>query len=120
MYAVIKTGGKQYRVQEGDIIDVEKISADTDKVVFSEILLVGDGDDTVIGTPFVSNASVEAKVIENGKLEKVIVYKYKAKKDYRRKQGHRQPFTRLEITSVSVKKSSARKPKKETAAEEAE
>ena len=116
MYAVIKTGGKQYRVQEGDIIDVEKISSDSESIVISEVLMVGDENETKIGTPYVSGATVEAEIIENGKFEKVIIYKYKSKKDYRRKQGHRQPFTRLEIKSVSD--GSPKKTKKEVAVEE--
>lgn len=106
MYAVIKTGGKQYRVQKGDIINVEKITLDRENqktIKFDEVLLLGDEKTTNIGTPTVKNAQVEAKILEAGKLDKVIIYKYKSKKDYRKKQGHRQPYMRLEITKVGMK-----------------
>ena len=93
MYAIIKTGGKQYRVQQGDEFRVEKLEANVgDKVIFDEVVAVG-GDKLVVGTPFVEGYSVEAEVLEQGKADKVIIYKYKAKKDYRRKNGHRQPYT---------------------------
>lgn len=114
MYAIIKTGGKQYRVQKGDIIDVEKITlarANQRTVKFNEVLLLNDDKQTHVGMPTVKDAQVEGKIIENGKSEKIIVFKYKAKKDYRRKQGHRQPYTRLEITKVALKPQT----KKETA-----
>ncbi len=105
MYAVIKTGGKQYRVSEGDVINVEKITRaeGKDKINIKEVLMVVDGDNVTLGTPYVANATVAAKAIEDGKSEKIIVFKYKRKKDYRRKQGHRQPYTKLEITKISVK-----------------
>ena len=106
MYAIIKTGGKQYRVQEGDIINVEKIAlkrSNQKTIKFDDVLLLNDGTTTTIGTPTVKDAQVEAKLIESGKTDKVVVYKYKAKKDYRRKQGHRQPFMKLEITKIGVK-----------------
>ena len=94
MYAVIKTGGKQYRVQQGDVIFVEKINAQADEqVTFEEVLLVGNGDETKIGTPVVAGAKVEGKVLAQVKAKKVVVYKYKAKKGERKKQGHRQPYT---------------------------
>jgi len=103
MYAVVQTGGKQYRVAEGDIICVEKLDAEVgSKVVLNEVLIIGDAANTVIGTPFVTGAAVTAEVLEQGKAKKVIIFKYKAKKDYRRKKGHRQPFTKLEIKSVSA------------------
>lgn len=105
MYAIIKTGGKQYRVAKGDILKVEKLpQAEKKKVVFSEVLFVGDEKKSHVGTPFVKDAVVEGKVLSTGKSDKVIVYKYKSKKDYRRKQGHRQPYTEVEITGVSIKK----------------
>ena len=106
MYAVVRTGGKQYRVEKGSVIDVEKITltrANQKTYKFDEVLLVNDGEKTVVGTPTVKNAEVTANIIEEGKSEKVIIYKYKAKKDYRRKQGHRQPYTRLEIKNISLK-----------------
>ena len=100
MYAIIKTGGKQYRVQQGDELRVEKLEAkEGDKVVFDEVVAVG-GDKLVVGTPFVEGYAVTAEVLEQGKGDKVIIYKYKAKKDYRRKNGHRQPFTLVKITDI--------------------
>ena len=103
MYAVIKTGGKQYRVQQGDVIFVEKINAQADEqVTFEEVLLVGNGDETKIGTPVVAGAKVEGKVLAQVKAKKVVVYKYKAKKNERKKQGHRQPYTKVEITAINA------------------
>ena len=102
MYAVIKTGGKQYRVQQGDVIFVEKIDAQADEqVTFEEVLLVNDGEATKIGTPVVEGAKVEAKVLAQVKAKKIVVYKYKAKKGERKKQGHRQPYTKVEITAIN-------------------
>ena len=103
MYAVIKTGGKQYRVQQGDVIFVEKIDAQADEqVTFEEVLLVNDGDATKIGTPVVEGAKVEGKVLAQVKGKKIVVYKYKAKKGERKKQGHRQPYTKVEITAINA------------------
>ena len=103
MYAVIKTGGKQYRVQQGDVIFVEKIDSQAnDAVTFEEVLLVGDGEQTKIGTPVVEGAKVEAKVLAQVKAKKIVVYKYKAKKNERKKQGHRQPYTKVEITAINA------------------
>ena len=100
MYAIIKTGGKQYRVQQGDELRVEKLDAkEGDKVVFDEVVAVG-GDKLVVGTPFVEGYAVTAEVLEQGKGDKIVIYKYKAKKDYRRKNGHRQPFTLVKITDI--------------------
>ena len=102
MYAVIKTGGKQYRVQQGDVIFVEKIDAQADEqVTFEEVLLVGNDGETKIGTPVVAGAKVEGKVLAQVKAMKVVVYKYKAKKNERKKQGHRQPYTKVEITAIN-------------------
>ena len=102
MYAVIKTGGKQYRVQQGDVIFVEKIDAQADEqVTFEEVLLVGNDGETKIGTPVVAGAKVEGKVLAQVKSKKVVVYKYKAKKNERKKQGHRQPYTKVEITAIN-------------------
>ena len=102
MYAVIKTGGKQYRVAEGDVIFVEKLNAQADEAVtFEEVLLVGDGEQSKIGAPVVAGAKVEGKVLAQVKSKKVVVYKYKAKKGERKKQGHRQPYTKVEITAIN-------------------
>ena len=102
MYAVIKTGGKQYRVQQGDVIFVEKIDSQADEAVtFEEVLLVNDGDQTKIGAPIVAGAKVEGKVLGQVKGQKIVVYKYKAKKNERKKQGHRQPYTKVEITAIN-------------------
>ena len=103
MYAVIKTGGKQYRVQQGDVIFVEKIDTQANEAVtFEEVLLVGDGEQTKIGAPVVAGAKVEGKVLAQVKAKKVVVYKYKAKKNERKKQGHRQPYTKVEITAINA------------------
>ena len=115
MYAIIETGGKQYRVQEGDVITVEKLNAAVGETVcFDHVLVLGEGEGIQVGTPYVGTA-VEGKVVEEGKGKKVIIFKYKAKKDYRKKQGHRQPYTMVEITGLGVK---AAAPKAEAPAEE--
>ena len=101
MYAVIKTGGKQYRVQQGDVIYVEKLDAQAGDAVTFDVLMVGEDGNVTIGTPIVSGAKVEGKVLSQVKSAKVVVYKYKAKKNERRKQGHRQPYTKVEITAVN-------------------
>ena len=101
MFAVIKTGGKQYRVQEGDVIYVEKMNAEVDSTVNFDVLLCGEGEDVTVGTPVVEGATVEGKVLQQGKGKKVVVFKFKAKKGYRRTNGHRQPFTKVEITKIS-------------------
>lgn len=114
MYAVIETGGKQYRVSEGDIITVEKLNLEVGaKVEFDRVLVAGAGDSIQIGSPYV-NTKVFGEVIENGKGKKVIIFKYKAKKDYRKKQGHRQPFTAIKITGIGSVKADA-KPQAEKA-----
>ena len=101
MYAIIETGGKQYRVENGDQIAVEKLGVeDGAKVVFDKVLVVGDGADIKVGAPYVDGVTVEGNAIETGKGKKVIIFKYKAKKDYRKKQGHRQPYTMVKITGV--------------------
>ena len=115
MYAIIETGGKQYRVQEGDVITVEKLNAAVGETVcFDHVLVLGEGEGIQIGTPYVGTA-VEGTVVEEGKGKKVIIFKYKSKKDYRKKQGHRQPYTMVEITGLGVK---AAAPKAEAPAEE--
>ena len=100
MYAVIRTGGKQYKVSEGDIVYVEKLDNEIDSVVSFDVLMLCDGENITVGTPTVANAKVEAKVLEHGKAKKVIVFKYKPKKNIRKKQGHRQPYTKVQITSI--------------------
>lgn len=103
MYAIIKTGGKQYRVEEGNIINIEKLKADqAEQVEFDQVLAVSKEDTLTLGTPLVEGAKVVGKVLEQGKDKKIIVFKYKAKKDYRRKQGHRQPFTRVLIEKIEA------------------
>ena len=103
MYAVVQTGGKQYRVSNGDVINVEKLNVEAGQnVVLDEVVAVSGDGKTIVGKPFVDGAKVECKVVENGKAKKVIIYKYKAKKDYRKKQGHRQPYTKLEVINISA------------------
>ncbi|HHY09974.1 MAG TPA: 50S ribosomal protein L21 [Firmicutes bacterium] len=101
MYAVIKTGGKQYRVAEGDTIYVEKLNvAEGDEVVFDQVLFLKSNGQVLVGKPYVEGASVTAKAVKQGKQKKIFVFKYKPKKNYRRKQGHRQPYTQLLIESI--------------------
>ena len=100
MYAIIATGGKQYRVSEGDVLYIEKIDAEVDSTVSFDVLLVENEGDVKVGTPVVEGVKVEGKVVAQGRGEKIIVFKYKAKKNYRRKQGHRQPYTKVEITKI--------------------
>ena len=101
MYAVIETGGKQYRVSEGDVINVERLKVSAgDAIEFDRVLVISDGGSVKVGTPVVENAKVSGSVVENGKGDKVIIYKYKAKKDYRKKQGHRQPYTQVKIEKI--------------------
>jgi len=102
VYAIIETGGKQYRVQQGDIIYVEKLNEPGDVELRFDVLLLGKEDGITAGTPIVSGAKVAAKVVGQVKGEKIIVFKYKAKKNYRRKQGHRQPYTKLEILGIEA------------------
>ena len=119
MYAVIETGGKQYRVQEGDVITVEKLNAEAgETVTFDKVLLMSDGKEVKVGTPYLSEA-VTGSVVENGKGKKVIIFKYKAKKDYRKKQGHRQPYTMVKIESLGGVKKAAPKKAAAPKAEEA-
>ena len=102
MYAVIETGGKQYRVQEGDTIFVEKLEADKgEEINFDKVLLVSGDGDTKIGKPYVDGTTVSGSVLEQGKAKKIIVFKYKAKKDFRNKQGHRQPYTKIQIGKIN-------------------
>lgn len=103
MYAIVESGGKQYRVQAGQTVDVERLPAAVgDTVVLDKVLLVADGDDVSIGQPTVEGASVQAKVVGEGKARKVVIFKYLPRHRYRRKKGHRQPFTRLRIDSIDL------------------
>lgn len=103
MYAVVETGGKQYKVTEGDVIFVEKLDVEEGaEVTLDKVLMAGEGDAVKVGTPVVEGATVTAKVVKNGKSKKVVVFKMKRKKNYRRKKGHRQPYTKLEIKAVNA------------------
>ena len=103
MYAVLLTGGKQYRVQEGDVLFVEKLDAEVDSTVeLTEVLAVSNGETLTVGAPVVEGAKVVAKVAAQGKAKKVTVFKYKPKKDYRKKTGHRQPYTKLVIEKIEA------------------
>lgn len=101
MYAVIETGGKQYQVKVGDIINVEKLGVDEgEKVAFDKVIAVSGDDGFKCGAPYVEGAKVEATVLKNARLKKIIVYKYKPKKGYHKKQGHRQYFTKVKIENI--------------------
>ena len=101
-HAVIVTGGKQYRVAEGDVIYVEKLPVEADETItIDQVLAIVDEESSVFGTPVVESATVTAKVVKNGKAKKIRVYKMKPKKNYRRTQGHRQPYTKLEISAIN-------------------
>ena len=103
MQAIIVTGGKQYNVSEGDTLFIEKLDVEAgEAVTFDTVLAIVDGENTKFGTPVVEGAKVEATVVKNGKGKKVRVYKYKAKKGYHKRQGHRQPYTKVEIGKISV------------------
>ena len=103
MYAIIKTGGKQYKVAEGDVITVEKLAAcEGEAVVFDQVLTVVNDADVKIGTPVVEGAKVTGKVEAQGKDKKILVFKYKAKSNYRKRQGHRQPFTKVVIEKIEA------------------
>ena len=103
MKAIIVTGGKQYTVAEGDVLYIEKLNAEADTTVkFEQVLAVLDGENTKIGTPVVDGAVVEAKVVKNGKGKKLVVFKYKPKKGEKKKMGHRQPYTKVEITKIAL------------------
>ena len=103
MKAVIVTGGKQYTVSEGDVLFIEKLNAEAESTVkFDQVLAVLDGENSKVGTPVVEGASVEAKVVKNGKGKKLHVLKYKAKKNEKKKIGHRQPYTKVEITKIAL------------------
>ena len=103
MYAIIESCGKQYKVAEGDVVFFEKLDAEEGKKVsFDKVVLVSDDKKVEVGAPYVKGEKVEGKVLANGKGKKIVIYRYKAKKNERRTQGHRQPFTKVEITSIKV------------------
>ena len=102
MFASIKTGGKQYKVSEGDVIKVEKIEAEAgDKIEFDQVLMVA-GDDVKVGSPVVEGAKVSAEVLDQKKDKKIVIFKFKAKKNYRKKKGHRQPYTLVKIEKIDA------------------
>ena len=103
MKAVIVTGGKQYTVSEGDVLYIEKLNAEEESTVrFEQVLAVLDGENSKVGTPVVEGACVEAKVVKNGKGKKLTIFRYKAKKNEKKKMGHRQPYTKVEITKIAL------------------
>ncbi|OPX43109.1 50S ribosomal protein L21 [Ruminiclostridium hungatei] len=103
MYAIIMTGGKQYKVQEGDVVFIEKLAADEGSAVtFDKVLAVSKDGNVSFGAPVLDAATVSGKVLSHGKGEKIIVFKYKAKKNYRNKQGHRQPYTKVQIEKINA------------------
>lgn len=103
MYAIIESCGRQYKVTKGDVVFFEKLEAEEGKkVTFDNVVLVSDDKKVEVGTPYVKGVKVEGKVVSHGKAKKILVYKYKAKKNYRRTQGHRQPYTKVEITNIKT------------------
>lgn len=120
MYAVIEACGKQYKVTKGDVVFFEKLEVEEGKkVTFDKVVLLSDDGKVEVGAPYVKGIKVEGKVVAHGKGKKIIVFKYKAKKNYRRKQGHRQPYTKVEITAIKLptaKKETAEEKTVETAA----
>ncbi|MBQ9992261.1 MAG: 50S ribosomal protein L21 [Firmicutes bacterium] len=103
MYAIMETGGKQYKVAVGDMVNVELLPVEADQTItIDKVIAIVNDDNTVVGNPYVVGAIVTCKVIENGKAKKVIVFKYKAKKNIRKKNGHRQPFTKLQIEAINA------------------
>ena len=114
MYAVIEACGKQYKVTKGDVVFFEKLEAEEGKkVTFDKVVLLSDEGKVEVGAPYVKGIKVEGKVVAHGKAKKIVVFKYKAKKNYKRKQGHRQPYTKVEITAIKLPTA-----KKEEVAEE--
>ena len=112
MYAIIESCGRQYKVAEGDVVFFEKLDAEEGKkVTFDKVVLVSEDGKVQVGNPYVKSVKVEGKVVSHGKAKKILVYKMKPKKNYRRMQGHRQPYTKVEITSIKMasKKAEAKK-----------
>lgn len=101
MYAIIQTGGKQYKVTEGSVLKIEKLNVEPgDRLTLDQVLMVSDDNEVRVGDPLVANAQVIATVLEQGREKKVVVYKYKKRKNYRRKQGHRQPYTKIKVEKI--------------------
>ena len=120
MYAIIESCGKQYKVSEGDVVFFEKLGTELGKkVTFKEVVLVSDDKKVEVGAPYIKGAKVEGKVVEHGKGKKIIVYKYKAKKNYRRTQGHRQPYTKVQITKIALAAEKAAKAEEPAATKKA-
>ena len=121
MYAIIEACGKQYKVEEGEVVFFEKLDVEEGKkVTFDNVILVSDEKDVQIGSPYVKGAKVEGKVVAQGKAKKIIVFKMKAKKNERTKQGHRQPYTKVEITKIKTAAEKATAPKEEKVVEKTE
>ena len=117
MYAIIESCGKQYKVAEGDVVFFEKLDAEEGKkVTFDKVMLVSEDGKVQVGNPYVKGVKVEGKVVAHGKAKKIIVFKMKAKANYRRRYGHRQPYTKVEITSIKIAAKKATAEKKETTA----
>ena len=103
MYAVIETGGKQYQVKQGDVVFIEKLNAEEESTVtFDKVVAVSKEDDLIVGAPYVAGATVSAKVLKNGKAKKITVMTYKPKKGEKKKQGHRQPYTKVQIEAIEA------------------
>ena len=103
MYAIIETGGKQYKVEAGDVIYIEKLDVEADaEVTFDKVIAIGSDDGIKVGAPYVEEASVSAKAVKNGKAKKIVVFTYKPKKNAKRKMGHRQPYTKVEISAINA------------------
>lgn len=102
MYAIIAAGGRQYRVNQGDVIYIDKVSAEAESKIDFDVLMIGGEGDVKVGNPILQGAKVEGKVLAQVKGEKIRVYKYKSKKNYHRIQGHRQPYTKVEITAINA------------------
>ncbi len=102
MYAIIKAGGRQYRVSQGDVIYIDKVEQEADSAISFDVLMIGGDGDVKVGNPVLEGAKVEGKVLGQVKGDKIVVYKYKSKKNYARKSGHRQPYTKVEITAVTA------------------
>ena len=103
MHAIIETGGKQYKVAEGDTLFIEKLPVEAgESLTFDKVLAIIDGDNATFGTPVVNGAKVDASVVKNGKGKKILIFKYNPKKGYRKRQGHRQPYTKVTIGKISV------------------